>query len=96
MTDAELKAWWPDLGAVVAELRQGDQPDVADLLLDAVRAGSTSGEILDNMGVLLREHRPLRSTLSAPAMAAWDAVMRESWIIVQISPVFMAPMQIIP
>lgn len=77
MNDDELKAWWPDLGSVVAELRKSDQPAVADLLVDAVRAGSTSGEILDGIGVVLREHRGLRSQLSAPAAAAWDTVMAD-------------------
>jgi len=77
MTDAELKAWWPDLGTVVEELRKSDQPAVADLLVNAVRAGATSGEILDNIGSVLREYRLLRSKLSAPAASAWDAVMAD-------------------
>lgn len=77
MTDAELQSWWPDLGAVVAELRRSDRPAVADLLVDAVRAGATSGEILDGVGGVLREHRGLRSKLSDSAASAWDAVMAD-------------------
>ncbi len=77
MTDAELKAWWPDLGAVVAELRQSNESGVADMLVDAVRSGATSGEILDGVGVVLREHRALHSHLSPAAAAAWDSVMAD-------------------
>ncbi len=75
MTDAELKIWWPDLGTLVTELRQNDQSGVADMLVDAVRAGATSGEILDGIGVVLRHHHSLRSQLSAHSAVAWDAVM---------------------
>ena len=74
MTDAELRAWWPDLGTVVAELRRADQPAVAESLVDAVRAGATCGEILDCVGVLLREHRALRRRLGDSGATAWDAV----------------------
>jgi hypothetical protein len=77
MTDAELKAWWPDLGTVVDELRKSDWPAVADLLVDAVRAGATSGEVLDGVGGVLREHRSLRAKLTAPAVTACDAVMAD-------------------
>lgn len=77
MTDAELHGWWPDLGVVVAELRRADQPAVADLLVDAVRAGSTASEIVGGVGVVLRDHRALRSRLGDPAVAAWDAVMAD-------------------
>ena len=77
MTDAELKAWWPDLGTVVAELRLIDRPDVADLLVNAVRAGATSSEILGSVGIVLRDHRALRSLLSNPATNAWDLVLAD-------------------
>ncbi len=77
MADAEFQAWWPDLGAVAAELRRIDQPAVADLLADAVRAGATSGEIIDGVAVVLRDHHELRCRLSAVGMAAWDAVMAD-------------------
>jgi len=50
---------------------------VADLLVDAVRAGATSTEILGGVGVVLREHRALRSGLSDSAASAWDAVMAD-------------------
>jgi hypothetical protein len=77
VTDAELQAWWPDLGTVVTELRRIDRPIVADLLLEAVRAGATSGEILDGVGVVLRNHHALGSQLSHCAASAWDAVMAD-------------------
>lgn len=77
MTDAELQEWWPDLGTVAAELRRIDQSAVADLLVNAVRAGATSGEILDGIGVVLRDHRNLRSQLSDSAVKAWDAVIAD-------------------
>ena len=77
MTDDELQRWWPDLGAVVAELRRAGQPAVADRLVDAVSAGSTSGEILGGVGVVLREQRALRSQLGDAAAGAWDAVIAE-------------------
>ena len=77
MTDAEIEAWWPELGIVVAELRRTNEPAVADLLRDAVRAGATSGEILAGIGAVLRDHRAGRSALSARAASAWDAVMAD-------------------
>ena len=77
MTDAELQTWWPDLGTVVAELRRIDRAAEADLLVDAVRAGATSGEILGGVGVVLRDHGALRSQLSDSAASAWDAVMAD-------------------
>ncbi len=75
MKDAELQRWWPDLGTVVAELRRIERSDVADRLLDAVRGGATSSEILGNIGIALRDYRALYSQISESAAAAWDAVM---------------------
>lgn len=77
MADAELQTWWPDLGIVVTELRRIERAGVADALADAVRAGATSGEILDGIGVVLRDHGALRSQLSDSAAKAWDAVMAD-------------------
>jgi len=77
VTDDELDRWWPDLGAVVAELRRANRPDAADLLLDAVRAGSTSSEILGGVGAVLRQRRAFRSQLSDAAARSWDAVMAD-------------------
>ena len=77
MIDAELQRWWPDLGTEVAELRRIDRSDVADLLVDAVRAGATSSEILSLVGVVLRDHRALYSRISHSAATAWDAVMAD-------------------
>jgi hypothetical protein len=77
VTDAELQAWWPALGAVVAGLRSIDRPTVADLLVDAVLAGGTSSEILGNVGIVLRDHRALCSKLSDSGGKAWDSVMAD-------------------
>ena len=77
MTDAQLEEYWPDLGIVVVELRRTERAAVADQLVDAVRAGATSGEILEGIGVVLREHRALRSRLDNSAASAWDAVMAD-------------------
>jgi hypothetical protein len=77
VTDAELQNWWPDLGTVVAALRQAGRGDVADRLVDAVRAGATSGEILDGVGGVLCDARILRSRLDEPARRAWNAVMAD-------------------
>lgn len=77
MLDVELQKGWPAFGTLVAELRRIDRSDVADRLLDAVRAGATSGEILGNLGILLRNHRALYPKISPSAAAAWDAVMAD-------------------
>lgn len=77
MTDEALQRWWPDLGAVVVELRRSGQASVADKLVDAVRGGATSGEIVGCVGVLLRDHRDLRAGLSEEARRAWDRVLAD-------------------
>jgi hypothetical protein len=77
VTEAELQKWWPDLGTLLAELRRGDRPAVADLLVDAAPSGATSSEILGGLGVVLRDHRALRSQLSDSAASAWDAIMND-------------------
>lgn len=77
MTDAEVQTWWPDLGVVLTELRRIDRSASADLLVDAVRSGATSGEILGSIGAVLRDHRELRSRLSDSAAHAWDSVMAD-------------------
>ena len=74
---AELGTWWPDFGTLEAELRRIDRPDVADLLVDAVRAGACGSEILGNIGIVLRDHRTLRSRLNHSGARAWDAVMAD-------------------
>ena len=61
MTDAELHEWWPDLGIVAAALRRTDRPAKADLLVDAIRAGATSSEMLGGIDDVLRDHCVLRS-----------------------------------
>jgi hypothetical protein len=50
---------------------------VADLLVGAVRAGGTSGEILGGIGIVLRTHRALRAQLNESTASAWDAVMAD-------------------
>jgi hypothetical protein len=77
MTDARLREWWPDLGTLVAALREAGHTDVADRLVDAVRAGATSSEIVGGVGLVLREERGLRSGLGEAARRAWDAVMAD-------------------
>lgn len=76
MTDAELQSWWPELGTLVAELRQIGQALVAESMLDAL-SGSTSGEILGDLGLSMRKHRTLRAQLSDIAMQAWDTIMAD-------------------
>ena len=75
MTDADLQEWWPAFGTVVRELRRIDRPAVADTLVDALRAGGSSSEILGGIGVVLRDHRALRSRLGKSGAKAWDSVM---------------------
>ncbi len=77
MTDTELSAWWPDLGAVVAALRRMDRGDVADRLLEAVCGGATSGEVLGRVGLVLDEHRALRPRVGDSAAGSWKAVMAD-------------------
>ena len=77
MTDDQLDRWWPDLGSIVAELRRANESEAADRLVDAVRAGSTSSEILGGVGAVLRARPALRSQLSDAAAASWDTVMAD-------------------
>ena len=77
MTDDELQRWWPDLAAVVAELRRAGKQSAADALLDAVGAGSTSSEILGGVGAILRAQIGFRSGLSVQVARAWDTVMAD-------------------
>jgi hypothetical protein len=77
MTDDQLDRWWPDLAVVVAEFRRADQSDAAGLLVEAVRVGSTSSEILGAVGAVLRERRAFRSQLHDAAARSWDAVMAD-------------------
>jgi hypothetical protein len=77
MTDEELRGWWPELGTLVVALRRMGQTAVADLLVGAVRGGTTSGEILDGLGGVLRDHGALRPHLSDSALTAWKAVMAD-------------------
>lgn len=77
MTDDELQKMWPELGTVVTELRYIDQSAVADTLVHAALTGTTTREILENIGLILTKHRALRLQLSDAAIDAWDAVMAE-------------------
>jgi len=77
MGDAELKAWWPDLGTVVEALRRGGRDDVADALSDALRVGGTSSEILGEVGLVLRRHRALRRGLDEAGKRAWDGALKD-------------------
>jgi len=62
MNDEELQSSWPDLGAVVIELRRFDG-GLADRLVDAVQYSSTSGEIYAGIGNALHEQQALRKRL---------------------------------
>jgi hypothetical protein len=65
---------WPALAGVIADVRRVGADAVADALERAVTGGATSGEILDNLGQVLRAHPDLRADLLPPAQVQWDAV----------------------
>lgn len=67
-------ASWPALNTLVSELRRADQAALAQQLLDAERAGATSGEIMEGLGVALRAHRALYGQLNDAGAQAWDTV----------------------
>jgi hypothetical protein len=75
--DAARRAWWPDLYAVCVELRALGRHDVADALDRAVHGSSTSGELLGNLGMVLRRQDVQRSRLSREGRNAWDAIMHD-------------------
>jgi hypothetical protein len=75
MTDDELQSQWPELGAVVSELRRIGQSEVADKLVDAASKGTSSSEIVGNVGIVLRDHDELRPQLGESAIRAWDAIL---------------------
>lgn len=75
MTDDDLQAWWPELGITVKALRAIGESSVAERLVDAVRAGATSSEILGLLRLVLDAHCRLRARLDDPARQAWDAVV---------------------
>jgi hypothetical protein len=77
MSDAGLAAWWPDLGALIAALRGAGHGEVADALVDAVRGGATSTEILGRAGLVLHEHRALRARVGEAGARSWSAVHRD-------------------
>lgn len=68
---------WPALDAVIADARRVGAGAVADALVQAVTTGATSGEILDNLGHLLRTHRALRAQLLPATQVQWDAVLAD-------------------
>ena len=74
MTDEELQLSWPDLGALVLEVRRIDS-QLADRLVNAVQYSSTSGEIYSGVGSALEESRALRKKLSPSGVQAWRRVM---------------------
>ena len=75
MTDEELQSSWPDLAAVVIELRRLGHAALADCLVNAVQYSSTSGEIYSGVGNPLHQHRTLRKQLSAEGAKAWQRVI---------------------
>ena len=52
---------WPALDVVIADARRIGADAVANALVQAVTTGSTSGEILNDLGQLLRTHRAFGS-----------------------------------
>ena len=76
MSDEDLQSSWPDLGALVIELRRVE-PSLADRLVNAVQYASTSGEIYAGVGSALYENRALRKKLAASAVEAWGRVMAD-------------------
>ena len=77
MTDSELASTWPNLGALVSELRRLERAELADRLVNSVPYASTSGEIYCDVGNALTEHRAVRRSLSRAAGAAWEDVMED-------------------
>ena len=75
MTDAELGVSWPELGALVSELRRQGHAELADRLIDRVQYASTSGEIYNGVGSTLLQNRAVRRSLGRSGNAAWEAVM---------------------
>lgn len=75
MTDDELQDCWPELGTLVKELRRINQAAVADKLIEAFLAGSSSSEVVGGIGLILRDHHDVRPQLGDTAIAAWDAIM---------------------
>ncbi len=58
----------------MVDLRRIGESAVADRLVDAVIAGATGSEIIGEVGLVLREHRKLRSRLCDTARDSWDSV----------------------
>lgn len=77
MNDKQLKDYWPPLGTLAEALRTRGWVAAADQLIDAVRGGATSSEILGNVGRVLRKHWGARRRLNKTARAAWDEVLRD-------------------
>jgi hypothetical protein len=69
-TAGALAAWWPDLAVVMEALRAAGRDGVADELMDAMRGGATSTEILGRIGLVLDRHGGRFSGLDGPARAA--------------------------
>jgi hypothetical protein len=77
MTDQQLQSSWPDLGALVIELRRLQQGALADRLVECVQYSSTSGEIYAGVGHALHENRALAKRLSGPGADAWQRVVAD-------------------
>lgn len=77
MSAAPPEVSWPALAGVIADVRRVGADAVADALVCGFTSGSTSGEILDSLGQVLRTHRALRAQLAPSAQAQWDAVLAD-------------------
>lgn len=58
-----------------AALREVGHAQAADALDHAERGGSTSTEILGDIGRVLHQHHALRAHLDAAGRTAWDALL---------------------
>ena len=76
MTDEELRASWPNLGALVGALRS-NHAELAQRLVDSVQYASTSGEIYNRVGNALWQNKAVRKSLRGSALASWEAVISD-------------------
>ena len=77
MPKEELNRHWPELLIIAADLRRIGQPAVADMLIDAARAGSDANDAVDRVGIVLRDHCAMRPQLSCHGINAWESIMTE-------------------
>ncbi|MEY2450360.1 MAG: hypothetical protein QOH79_3836 [Acidimicrobiaceae bacterium] len=82
LSPVTLDEFYEAVGSLSASLSEADRWDDAEVLEDAVRGGSTSGEILTNVGVVLdrlREQVPNLTTEIEPMLAFINDALRPRW-----------------